>query len=265
MTTKIHSTKAMLPPAKTLRRGLATLVMLLLIAAPTFAADLVVSAAASLTNAFADIGKEYEKARPGTRVLFNFGASGSLLQQISRGAPVDVFASADLESMDRAEGQNLVLRTSRVNFATNKLLLVAPVEPTFSIGSLMDLASPAVKRIALGNPDSVPVGRYAKAALEKAGLWEGLKGKFVYTQNVRQSLDYISRGEVDAGFVYATDASISPVKVRSVIEVPVEKPILYPIAVVKGYGSERRAQDFIDFVRSETGRRILARYGFLRP
>jgi molybdate transport system substrate-binding protein len=101
--------------------------------------------------------------------------------------------------------------------------------------------------------------------MEKAGVWESLQPKFVYTQNVRQSLDYVFRGEVDAGFVYATDVSISPVKLRTVAEIATEKPILYPIAVVKGYGRERRAQDFIDFVRSEAGRKILSKYGFLQP
>jgi len=229
------------------------------------AADLVVSAAASLTNAFGEIGREYEKARPGTHVLFNFGASGALLQQISRGAPVDVFASADLETMDRAQTQNLVLRSSRVNFAANRLVLVVPGSSTSPIAKLDDLRRPEVRRIALGNPESVPVGRYAKAALQKAGLWEELKAKFVYTQNVRQSLDYVFRAEVDAGFVYATDVSISPVKLRTVAEVLAGEPILYPIAVVKGYGSERRAQDFIDFVRSEAGRKILDKYGFRQP
>lgn len=229
------------------------------------AADLMVAAASSLTNAFQEIGKEYEKAKPGMRVLFNFGASGQLLQQISRGAPVDVFASADTETMDRAEKQNLVLRTSRANFAANKLLLIAPGDSTLPLASLADLAAGEIEKIALGNPDSVPVGRYAKAALDKALLWDRLLPKFVYTQNVRQSLDYVFRGEVEAGFVYATDATIAPVKVRVAFEVPTEKPIVYPIAVVKGYGSENRALDFIAFVRSDSGQKILDKYGFQKP
>jgi molybdate transport system substrate-binding protein len=232
---------------------------------PAQAADLMVAAASSLTNAFQEIGKEYEKARPGARVLFNFGASGQLLQQISRGAPVDVFASADAETMDRAEKQSLIFRTSRADFTANKLLLIGPGDSTLALGSLADLSAPAVQKISLGNPDSVPVGRYAKAAIEKAGLWQSLSPKFVYTQNVRQSLDYVFRGEVEAGFVYATDAAISPVKVRVALEVPTDNPIVYPIAAVKGYGSENRALDFIAFVRSEPGQKILDKYGFKRP
>ena len=119
--------------------------------------------------------------------------------------------------------------------------------------------------IALGTPESVPVGRYAKQVLEKAGLWQQLQPKFIYTQNVRQSLDYVFRGEVDAGFVYATDAAVSPVKVRIALEVPLERPILYPIAAVKSSGNVNRAVDFIAFVRSSAGQAILAKYGFLAP
>jgi molybdate transport system substrate-binding protein len=237
----------------------------LLCSLPCWPADLMVSAASSLTNAFQEIGKAYEKARPNTRVLFNFGASGQLLQQIARGAPTDVFASADEESMNRAEAQSLVVRRSRIDFALNKLVLITPGDSTLQIEKLQDLTKAPVERIALGNPDSVPVGRYAKGALEKAGLWAALEPKYIYTQNVRQSLDYVSRGEVEAGFVYLTDAAVSPASVRSVLEVPTAKPIVYPIAAVKGYGNENRALDFIAFVRSDAGQKILDKFGFRRP
>ena len=236
-----------------------------LAAFPAPAADLMVAAAASLTNAFTDIGKAYEKATPGTRVLFNFASSGQLLQQISRGAPVDVFATADLETMDRAEKQRLIVHSSRVNFAANRLALIVPGDSKLEISKLQDLTSPQVQRIALGTPDSVPAGRYAKAALEKAGLWQDLTPKFIFTQNVRQSLDYVFRGEVDAGFVYATDAAVSPVKVRTAVDVPLENPIVYPIAAVKGFGNLDRALEFIAFVRSEAGQALLMKYGFLKP
>lgn len=234
-------------------------------ALPVQAADLMVAAAASLTNAFTDIGKAYEKRTPGTRVLFNFAASGQLLQQISRGAPVHVFASADQDTMDRAEKQKLIRRSSRVNFAANKLLVVVPGDSAAEISKLSDLAKPQVQRIALGTPETVPAGRYAKGALDKAGLWDQLTPKFIFTQNVRQSLDYVFREEVDAGFVYATDAATSPVKVRTAFEVALESPILYPVAAVIGFGEEDRAIDFIAFVRSEQGQSILAKYGFLKP
>jgi molybdate transport system substrate-binding protein len=241
------------------------LLLAALVALPTRAADLMVAAAASLTNAFTEMGKAYEKATPGTRILFTFAASGQLLQQISRGAPVHVFASADLETMDRAENAKLIRRSSRVNFAANQLLVVLPGDSTLDVSSLSDLAKPQVQKIALGAPESVPVGRYAKGALEKAGLWSQLSSKFIFTQNVRQSLDYVFRGEVDAGFVYATDAAISPVKVRTAFQVSLDSPILYPIAAVVGFGNEDRALEFIAFVRSDAGQAILAKYGFLKP
>ena len=232
---------------------------------PAQAADVTVSAASSLTNAFNEIGKAYTKLNPDTRVLFNFGASGQLVQQLSRGAPVDVLATADLETMDRADSQRLIVQSSRANFAANKLLLVTPGDSQLNIATLQDLTRPEVQRIALGTPETVPVGRYAKAALEKAGLWDQLTPKFIYTQNVRQSLDYVFRGEVDTGFVYTTDAAASPVKVRTALVVALDQPILYPIAATKGFGNERRALEFIAFVRSPAGQAILARYGFLAP
>ena len=229
------------------------------------AQDLVVSAAASLTNAFTDIGKEYEKAKPGIKVLFNFAASGQLLQQIARGAPVDVFASADQETMDKASRQNLIWRETRQDFVRNKLVLIAPADSKFEPKSLDGLKSGEVKRIALSNPETVPVGRYSKTALEAGGLWDTLKEKFINTNNVRQSLDYVARGEVDAGFVYLTDALIMPTRVRNVLEVPLSSEILYPVAVVKGNGNENSARAFIAFLKEDTARKILQKYGFGQP
>ncbi len=231
----------------------------------TAAADLIVSATASLTNAFADIGKEYEKARPGSKVLFNFAASGQLLQQISRGAPVDVFASADQETMDTAEKQNLVVRGTRRDFVRNKLVVVVPAKSQLALNSLDSLKSVDVKRIALANPESVPVGRYSKQALEAAGLWDALKDKYITTTNVRQSLDYTARGEVDAGFVYLTDALIMPNRVKISFEPPLTTEVLYPIAAVKGNGNENGARDFIAFLNQKQAQKILQKYGFVKP
>jgi molybdate transport system substrate-binding protein len=240
-------------------------VLLVLFSASARAVDLTVSAAASLTNAFAEIGKAYDKATPGDKVLFNFGASGSLLQQISRGAPVDVFASADLETMDRAEKQNLIVRDSRANFASNRLVLIVPSSGAVSLSGLQDLQDDVVHRVGVGIPESVPVGRYTKGVLEAASLWEPLQAKMVFAQNVRQVLDYVARGEVDAGFVYATDARQAGDKVMTAFEVPVQKPILYPLAVVKGNGNERAARRFVAFVKSPAGQAILGKYGFGPP
>ena len=237
----------------------------LLFTCQAIAADLVVSAAASLTNAFADIGKEFEKAKPGAKVLFNFAGSGQLLQQISRGAPVDVFASADQETMDTAAKQNLIVRGTRENFVRNKLVLVMPSTSTLGINSLEGLKSVDVNRIAVANPESVPAGRYSREALQAARLWDTLKEKYITTTNVRQSLDYTARGEVDAGFVYLTDALIMPSRVKVAFEVPLSTQILYPVAVVKGNGNEHRAREFIAYLKSETAQKILQKYGFVKP
>lgn len=226
------------------------------------AADIIVSAAASLTNAFSDIGKDYEKANPGQKVNFNFGSSGALLQQISRGAPVDVFASADQETMDRAAKQNLIVGSSRANFVRNTLVAIGPKGTASTPKSFEDLKNAAVTRLAISNPASVPAGRYAKEALEAAGLWDALKEKSLNTQNVRQSLEYVARGEADAGFVYGTDAAVMPDKVEILFEVPTRTQILYPIAAVKGSSHENLAMKFIEYVRSDAGQRILERYGF---
>lgn len=229
------------------------------------AADIVVSAAASLTNAFTDIGKDYEKANPGQKVNFNFGSSGALLQQIARGAPVDVFASADQETMDRADKQSLIVRKSRHDIVRNTLAVIAPKGAKAAPKSLEDLKDAGITRLAISNPESVPVGRYTKEALEAAGLWDAVKGKSLNTQNVRQSLDYVARGEAEAGFVYVTDAAIMPDRVEVLFEVPTKTPILYPIAAVKGGGNESFALKFIEYVRSDAERKVLEKYGFQKP
>ena len=229
------------------------------------AADIIVSAASSLTNAFTDIGKDYEKARPGQKVNFNFASSGALLQQISRGAPVDVFVSADEETMDRAEKQNLIVRTSRHDIVRNTLVVIAPKGAKSAPKSLEDLRDAGITRLAISNPESVPVGRYTKEALEAAGVWDTVKAKSLNTQNVRQSLDYVARDEADAGFVYVTDAAIMPDQVEVLFEVPTKTPILYPIAAVRGSGNENFALKFIEYVRSDAGQKVLAKYGFQKP
>lgn len=237
----------------------------LLATVPAWAADLTVSAASSLTESFRELGAAYEKTHPGTKVDFNFAASGVLLQQISRGAPVDVFASADEATMDQAQQQDLLAAGSRAVFAVNALWVVVPPQARAAPRSLKDLAAAGVQRIALGNPDSVPVGRYAKGALEAAGLWPSVQGRIITTQNVRQSLDYVARGEVDAGFVYATDAQAMPDRVRRAFAVPVSGRIAYPLAVTRASAQPAEAKRFVAFVRSAQGQAILARHGFGKP
>lgn len=249
----------------TMVRSLVAACLLCIAAIPAWAADITVSAAASLTNAFQDIGREFEAANPGSKILFNFGSSGQLVQQITRGAPVDAFASADQESMDRAEKGGAIERNSRFNFVRNEMVVVVPANSTSMVASLADLKATAFARITIGNPDSVPAGRYAKLALDQAGLWDALKEKMINTQNVRQALDYVVRGEADAGFVYATDARLLPARVKAAIKVDVPADILYPVAATRGGGNQRGGLAFVEFLKTETAQRILARYGFLKP
>lgn len=228
------------------------------------AADLTVSAAASLTNAFRELAPLFEAKHPGTKVQLNFGSSGALMQQIAKGAPADVFASADQESMDQAQARGAVKAGERSDFVSNKLVVIVPADkavPTV----LADLAQPAYQRIAIGLPASVPVGRYSKGALEKAGLWLLIEPKTIGAQNVRQVLDYVARGEVDAGFVYATDAALMPGKVKLAFVVPTETPIRYPIAPVAAGSNALLARQFIGFVSSPEAQAVLAKYGFGTP
>ena len=232
---------------------------------PASAADIVVSAASSLSNAFKEISQRYEAEHPGSKVLLNMGASGALLQQLSKGAPADVFASADEETMDAAVAQGLVAAAERHDFARNTLVLVVPADSKLTLAQPSDLARPEVKRVAVGQPASVPAGRYTRHALEGRKLWPAVEAKAIYTQNVRQALDYVARGEVDAGFVYATDAAIVPNKVKLVFALATDTPIAYPIATVRASANAAEARRFVAFVLSKPSQEILARLGFGKP
>ncbi|RZJ08395.1 MAG: molybdate ABC transporter substrate-binding protein [Rubrivivax sp.] len=241
------------------------LLTLLLGALPLVAAAdaLTVSAAASLTDAFKQIGTRFEASRPGSTVRLNIAASGVLLQQIAQGAPVDVFASADAETMDRAAAQELIAAGTRRDFARNSLVLITP--SASAVGSLADLARAGVTRIAVGKPASVPAGRYARQALEAARLWAPLQPRLVFADNVRQVLDYVSRGEVEAGFVYRTDAELLGDKVRIAMTVQGHAPVTYPVAVVADSRQPALARAFVAFLGGAEAQAILARHGFGTP
>lgn len=229
------------------------------------AGELVVSAAASLTNAFREIAWGYQARNPDTKVALNFGGSGALLQQIAKGAPVDVFATADQETMRMAEQRGLVAAGSRRDFVRNTLVVIVPIDHETVPAQLSDLVRTDVQRVAIANPDSVPVGRYTKHALQTVELWDLVAAKAINTQHVRQTLDYVARGEVDAGFVYATDAAVMPDKVAVAFEVPLDTTIRYPIAAVADSAQPAEARRFIDYVLSTDGQAVLSRYGFTRP
>jgi molybdate transport system substrate-binding protein len=237
-------------------------VIIILFQSFAWSADLTVSAAASLTQAFQEIGAQYESQNPGTKIKFNFGASGALMQQIANGAPVDVFASADTDTMDKAVAKGVVAAADVKVFTTNKLVLIVPTQSKANMQQLADLKKPEFKRFAMGTPASVPAGNYAKDALEKAGFWLELKDKIINTTNVRQALDYVSRNEVDAGFVYASDALLMQDKVKVALQVQTPAPIQYPIAKVSSGPQADAANKFIAFVQSTNGQMVLKKFGF---
>ena len=226
--------------------------------------EIVVSAAISLKNAFEEIGEVFEEKYKGTKVNFNFGASGDLARQIIAGAPVDVFASAALKDMDELNQKGLITPGSATSFAANAVVLVMPAMAKSSINTFKDLRKDAVRKIAVGNPKTVPAGRYAEEVFQYYRILDSIKDKLVLTENVRQALDYVGRGEVDAGVVYMTDAIIRAKEIKIVATAPEasHKPAVYPIAEVKATTKQAAARSFIAVVISIEGKKILEKHGF---
>jgi len=222
-----------------------------------------VSAAASLTEAFTDMESQFETENPGTDVNLNFAGSGNLRKQIEGGAPVDVFASADQKNMDMLANETLIDNSTRKDFAENTLVLIVPANSDLNITGIKDLTASDVGKISIGNPETAPVGKYTTQALTEAGVWDQLKDKTILAEDVKQVLTYVERGEVDAGFVYMTDAKTAdPGTIKIVATVPVNTSISYPIALVSDSDNKEEAQDFVDFVTGEEGQKILEKYGF---
>lgn len=225
------------------------------------AAELTVSAASSLTNAMPELVKLFTTQHPGQQVVMNFGASGSLLQQIAKGAPVDVFLSADQETMAQAQAQGLVKESTPI--ARNALVLILPSKSALAPKQLADLAQASYSRIAIGLASAVPAGRYATQALQQAKVLDQLSSKLINAYSVRQVLDYVARGEVNAGFVFASDAHAMPEKVKIAFVCQVEKEILYPAARINTSKHPALAQQFVQFLRSPSAQAVLQKYAFL--
>ncbi|ABO35396.1 molybdenum ABC transporter, periplasmic molybdate-binding protein [Methanococcus maripaludis C5] len=222
-----------------------------------------VSAASSLTDAMTDVAAAFEEDNPNINVELNFAASGTLRQQIEGGAPVDVFASASQKHVNLLQDQDLIENSSRVTFAKNSLVLIVQTGNPLGITSAEDLANEDVVKISIGNPETAPVGKYAKESLESMGLWGNLEEKTVYGENVRQVLTYLEAGDVDAGFVYMTDAKIAKNNTIEVITtIPTVTEIGYPVCVLKASENKDAAQMFVDYLTGETGKQILTDYGF---
>lgn len=230
------------------------------------AEPLTVSAAISLKPALEALESDYETAS-GDVVTYNFGASGALLGQIKAGAPVDLFIAAAEKQVSELIKADLADAATRTVVARGRLVLIVPAKQADPVTSLKDLANDRVKRVAIGQPKTVPAGDYATQALAKAGLSAGVADKLVYGTNVRQVLDYVVRGEVDAGLVYATDAKDAgdAVKVVELIDPSLHEPIVYPAVVVKNAAHAAAADRFMKYLASDAGQRVLADKGFDAP
>ena len=226
--------------------------------------EITISAAISLKNAFEEIGKIFEEKHPWAKIRFNYGASGDLARQIEGGAPVDVFASAAQKDMDEIDQKGFITSGTRMNFAGNTMALVKSGMSRIRMESFEDLRKAEVKKIVIGNPKSVPAGRYAEEVLKYLKLREVVKEKLVFAEHVRQALDYVARNEVDAAMVYSTDAMIRPKEMRIITKAPDKshQPIVYPIAVVKRSRNQSLAKEFTALVLSTEGKNLLNKYGF---
>jgi len=224
--------------------------------------ELTVSAAGSLTRVLEEIKPIYEQKNPEIKLVYNFGASGSLQQQIEQGAPVDIFFSAAAKQMDGLASKNLIIPETRRDLLTNDLVLIAPTNLA-TIASFEDLTKSEVQKIAIGDPASVPAGQYAEETLKFYGILEEVKDRLVYGTNVTQVLTYVESGNVDAGMVFLTDAKTTEkVKIVSTAAPESHSPIVYPIAIIKDSKQPEIAKEFIDFLASSEGQIVFNKYGF---
>jgi molybdate transport system substrate-binding protein len=231
------------------------------------ATELVVSAAISLKDALAELAPAFEAAHPGVTLRLNLGASGDLEKQIEAGAPVDVFLSAGRRQLDQLARRRLIREETRVVVAGNALVVVAPVRSRLALATAADLFRPAVRRVVIGNPKTVPAGEYAEESLRALGVWERLAERLVLAENVRQALEYVARDEVDAGLVYRTDAATRTTEVRVAFTLPASShaPIVYPGAVTRDTRDPALGGALLDWLVSPVGRAAFARYGFRTP
>lgn len=221
---------------------------------------LTISAAASLKGVMEEIEKVY-KDESGVKLKFNYGASGSLQQQISQGAPVDLFFSAAEDKFNLLVEEGIIAEEDGVALIGNELVLIGPKETNMS--SFDDIKGEGVKKMSIGTPESVPAGTYAKEALQSMGYWQDVESKIVFAKDVRQVLSYVETGNVEAGIVYRTDA-LSSDKIKMVESAPLEihSPIIYPVGVIKESKRYDEAKDFLAFLQSEQVKRMFEDYGF---
>ena len=224
---------------------------------------IVVSAASDLTPAFQELGKEFER-QEGTSVFFNFGSTGQLAQQIEQGAPVDLFAAANVSYVDGLEKQGLIIPSTKALYAQGRITLWTRGDSALKLERIEDLARPEFKKVAIANPEHAPYGVAAREALQASGVWEKVSQKLVYGENIGQTLQYAESGNVDAAVVAL---SLSTQSQGRWVLIPAElhQPLNQALAVVKGTKHLEEARRFAAFVNSEQGREVMRKYGFVLP
>ena len=227
------------------------------------ATTVTVSAAASLKDALAEIQGLYAVQEPGTVLQFNFGASGMLQRQIEEGAPVDLFISAGEKQMAALEQKGLLVPGSRSDLLGNELVLVVAREKVGQIKGFSDLAG-AAATLSIGQPESVPSGTYARETLAALKLWEKVKARIIFAKDVRQVATYVESGNVDAGLVYRSDTVVLKSSVQVAVAPPgSHRPIVYPVAVIKGGSNAVAAARFVRFLGSPAAGQVFARHRFI--
>ncbi len=223
--------------------------------------NLNISAAASLTDAMKELESLYESKNAGVTITLNLASSGTLQKQIEEGAPADLFISAGKSQMDALSQKGLIIEESRKDLLGNELVLVAGKNST--LAGFEGLTGESVKKVSIGTPETVPAGQYAKETLTTLKLWDQLQTKMVLAKDVRQVLTYVETGNVDAGLVYRTDAATSTsVKVVAAAPAGSNKPILYPMALIKSTKYQKQTEDFAKFLQGDDAAKIFEKYGF---
>lgn len=225
--------------------------------------DLTISAAASLKDALTEVKALYLTEKPKTNLIMNFGGSGALQKQIEQGADVDLFFSASTANMNTLKDEGLLIDSTLRNLLGNKLVLVVPGDSKNTINSFANAANASIKKIALGEPSTVPAGVYAEQVFTSLNILDKVKAKAVYGQDVKQVLSWVESGNVDAGVVYLTDAKISnKVKIAATASEASHKPIVYPAALIKTTNNYTASRDFLNFLTSDKAKAVFDKYGF---
>lgn len=223
--------------------------------------ELTISAAASLKEAMADIQTEYNKSHPDVTLTFNFGASGSLQKQIEQGAPSDIFISAGQSQMKALKDEGLLLDDTDKNLVKNQLVLIGPENSELT--SINDITSDKVKHIAVGEPASVPAGKYADEVLTNMNLKDTIAEKLTFAKDVKEVLAWTTSGNAEAGFVYKSDAlSSNKAKIIETISENLHSPITYPVSVIKNSKNADAAKEFEDFLFNDQSKAIFEKYGY---